>query len=299
MYCSNQPFVVNELVTKVERHGQAMWAELEAEQQTPLVNIRRSPNQFEVPPPLPAMDEPDVYVLQPDTMQVNTRKNYVRDRMRAALIYISQYMETKQMMKENKYNNEDLLVRLRAIFGCVDQIRDRIDKALQQDDTHRRKREMRFLLLPNRFPRPKSMEQGDITVWINWIQEKTETIMNQLEEEKDARSDPDDPFNGTANGIFLPLQDPLSLPPSVQTPRRNEHISKHRETFQNSRESIREVITVGRDKTENDAVTPTQGEPCKLREHSRESLDPMRSIRNLHIQQRQNRHSAQERNQNS
>ena len=72
-----------------------MWAELEAEQQTPLVNIRRSPNQFEVPPPLPAMDEPDVYVLQPDVMQVNTRKNYVRDRMRAALIYISEYMETK------------------------------------------------------------------------------------------------------------------------------------------------------------------------------------------------------------
>ena len=95
LYCSNQPFVVNELVTKVEHQGQAMWAELEAEQQTPLVNIRRSPNQFEVPPPLPAMDEPDVYVLQPDVMQVNTRKNYVRDQMRAALIYISEYMETK------------------------------------------------------------------------------------------------------------------------------------------------------------------------------------------------------------
>ena len=73
------------------------------------------------------------------------------------------------MMKENKYNNEDLLVRLRAVFGHVDQIRDRIDRALQQDDAHRRKREMRFLLLPNRFPRPESMEQGDITVWINWI----------------------------------------------------------------------------------------------------------------------------------
>ena len=40
-----------------------------------------------------------------------------------------------------------------------------------------------------------------------------------------------------------------------------------------------------------------QGEPCKFREHSRESLDPMASIRNLHIQQRQNRHSTQELNQ--
>ena len=78
------------MIPKVERHGQAMWAELEAEEQTPFVDIRRSPRQFEVPPLLPAMDEPAVYVLHPDVMQVNTRKNYVRDRMRAVLIYISE-----------------------------------------------------------------------------------------------------------------------------------------------------------------------------------------------------------------
>ena len=144
LYCSNQPFMVNDLVSKVERHGQVMWAELEAEQQTPLVDIRRATTQFEVPPPLPAMDKPAVYVLHPDVMQVNTRKNYVRDRMRAALIYISEYMETKHMMTEGRYNNEELLVRLRAVFGHVDQVRDHIDRALQQDDAHCRKRDMRF-----------------------------------------------------------------------------------------------------------------------------------------------------------
>ena len=48
------------------------------------------------------------------------------------------------MMKENRYSNEDLLVRLRAIFGHVDQVRDCIDRALQQDNAHRRKRDMRF-----------------------------------------------------------------------------------------------------------------------------------------------------------
>ena len=211
--------MVNDLIAKVERHGQAMWVELEAEQQTPLVNIRRSPKQFEVPPPLPAMDEPAVYILHPDVMQVDTRKNYVRDRMRAALIYISEYMETRRMMTENKYNNDELLMRLRAVFGRVDQVRDHIDRALQQDDAHHRKRDMRFLLLPTRFPRPESMGQGDGTVWTNWICEETEEIMKQLEEERDSRSDLDDPFNGTANGVFLPLQDPLSLPPPVQTPK--------------------------------------------------------------------------------
>ena len=135
------------------------------------------------------------------------------------------------MMTEGRYNNEELLVRLRAVFGHVDQVRDHIDRALQQDDAHRRKRDMRFLLLPTRFPRPESMEQGDIAVWTNWICEETEEIMKQLEEERDSRSNPDDPFNGTANGVFLPLQDPLSIPPPVQTPKRHKNNSKNREPF--------------------------------------------------------------------
>ena len=299
LYCSNKPFVINDLIPKVERQGQAIWTELEAEEQTPLVNIRRSPGRFEVPPPLPAMDEPAVYVLHPDVMQVNTRKNYVRDRMRAALIYISEYEETKRMMTEGRYNNEELLVRLRAVFGRVDQVRHHIDIALQQDDTHRRKRNMRFLILPTRFPKPESMGQGDIAVWTNWIREETDEIMKQLEEERDSRSDPDDPFNGTANGVFLPLQDPLSLPPPVQTPKRQENNSENSELSQNSRENVGIQNIVRRDDRKKETVTPAQGESREFREHSRESLDPMESIRNLHMQQRQNRRSTQEPNKNT
>ena len=179
LYCSSKPFVINDLIPKVERQGQAVWAELETEDQTPLVNIRRSPGRFEVPPPLPVMDEPAMYVLHPDVMQINTRKNYVRDRMRATLIYVSEYAETKRMMMEGRYNNDDLLVRLRAVFGRVDQVRHHIDVALQQDDAHCRKRNMRFLVFPTRFPRPESMSQGDTTVWTNWIREETDEIMKQ------------------------------------------------------------------------------------------------------------------------
>ena len=36
--------------------------------------------------------------------------------MRAALIYISEYLETKRMMTEGRYNNEELLLRLRAVL---------------------------------------------------------------------------------------------------------------------------------------------------------------------------------------
>ena len=275
LYCSDKPFVINDLIPKVERQGQAVWAELEAEDQTPLVNIRRSPGRFEVPPPLPVMDEPAVYVLHPDVMQINTRKNYVRDRMRAALIYVSEYAETKRMMTEGRYNNDDLLVRLRAVFGRVDQVRHHIDIALQQDDAHRRKRNMRFLVLPTRFPRPENMAQGDISVWTNWIREETDEIMKQLEEERHSRSDPDDPFSGTANGVFQPLQDPLSLPPPVQTPKRQGNNSEDLEHSQNSRKNVRKHNTASREERRNKTVTSAQGEPREFREHSRESLDPM------------------------
>ena len=90
---------------------------------------------------------------------------------------------------------------------------------------------MRFLILPTRFPRPESMGQGDIAVRMNWICEETDEIMRQLEEERDSRSDPDDPFNGTANGVFLPLQDPFLLPPPVQTPKRQEKITATIQNF--------------------------------------------------------------------
>ena len=201
------------------------------------------------------------------------------------------------MMTEGRYNNDELLLRLRAVFGRVDEVRDHIDRALQQDDAHCRKRDMKFLILPTRFPRPESMGQGDVTVWTNWIREETDEIMKQSEEERDSRSDPDDPFNGTANGVFRPLQDPLSLPPPVQTPKRQENNSENTESSQNSREHVGRRNTARRDERTNEVVTPTQGEPREFREHSRESPDPMASIRNLHIQQRQNRGSVQELNQ--
>ena len=141
------------------------------------------------------------------------------------------------------------------------------------------------------------MGQGDIAVWTNWIREETDEIMKQLEEERDSRSDPDDPFNGTANGVFQPLQDLLSLPPPAQTPKRQGNNSEDSEHFQNSREYVGKQNTVSKVEKRNETVTPAQREPREFREHSRESLDPMASICNLHIQQRQNRRSMQELNQ--
>ena len=156
---------------------------------------------------------------------------------------------------------------------------------------------MRFLILPTRFPRPGSMGQDDIAVWTNWIHEEMDKIMKQLEEERDSRSDPDGPFNGTPNGVFLALQDMLSLPPPVQTPKRQEISSENSEPSQNLWEKVGKQNIVKRDVRQNEVITPMQGESWEFQEHSRESLDPMASIHNLHMQQRQNQRSTQELNQ--
>ena len=64
--------------------------------------------------------------------------------------------------------------------------------------------------------------------------------------------------------------------------------SENSEHSQNSPENVRKQNIVRQEGRTTKAVTPTQGESCEFREHSRESLDPMASIRNLHTQQRQN-----------
>ena len=139
---------------------------------------------------------------------------------------------------------------------------------------------MRFLLLPTRFPRPESMGQGDIIVWTNWIREETETIMNQLEEEHDDRGDPDDPFNGTANGIFQPLQNnlALALASPIQTAKRQENGSKHSKSLRKSMRSGQEMCTAGMNREKNEAKIQTQGVLHELSKHLLESLDYMQSI---------------------
>ena len=58
-----------------------MQAELDTGEQTSVVDLKTTPSQFDKPPPIPALDDPTVYILHPDVMQMNTRKNYVLDQM--------------------------------------------------------------------------------------------------------------------------------------------------------------------------------------------------------------------------
>ena len=99
-----------------------------------------------------------------------------------------------------------------VVFGRVDAIRRRIDEALENDDMHRRRRDMRVLPLPKNFPQPQSMGQSPVPTWIRWIREESEQIVGDLEEEIKRQKDPDDPFDGMASGIFEPLEHDTRAP---------------------------------------------------------------------------------------
>ena len=58
--------------------------------------------------------------------------------------------------------------------------------------------------------------------WTRWIREESESIVSDLEEEIQRRKDLDDPFDGTASGIFELLEHDtrallIPLPEETQT----------------------------------------------------------------------------------
>ena len=120
------------------------------------------------------MGDPEVYVRYPDAMPPLTRRNYVRDRTQSALMYILEYGQTEAMINDGIYDKSDIHQRLRVVFGRVDAIRRRIDDALENDDMHRRRRDMCVLPLPRNFPQPQSMGQSLVPTWIRWIREESE-----------------------------------------------------------------------------------------------------------------------------
>ena len=91
-YCSPQPFVMSELTAMTTRCCAALKMDLEQEQQTSVIQSSgaRRDNTV-ILPPLPLMPKPDAYVQQLDVMTPNMRRNYVRDQLQAALMYITEY----------------------------------------------------------------------------------------------------------------------------------------------------------------------------------------------------------------
>ena len=121
-------------------------------------------------------------------------------------MYITEYETAQQWERDWKYDKQQVLQGLQIIYGKADKVKQRIDTALNNDDIHRRRRVMHPLGLPKRFPVPQNMKNCPIATWITWIREESNELIAAIDEENVRRRDPDDPFDGTASGIFAPLQ---------------------------------------------------------------------------------------------
>ena len=55
-------------------------------------------------------------------------------------------------------------------------------------------------------PNHSPWDNSPVPTWIRWIREESKRIVSKLEEEIKRRNDPDDPFDGTASGIYEPLE---------------------------------------------------------------------------------------------
>ena len=114
--------------------------------------------------------------------------------MQAALTYITEYETAQEWECDPQYDKQQVLQWLQIIYGKADQVKQRIETALNNDDIHHRRRVMHPLGLPKHFPVPQNMKNCPIATWITWIRDESNELIAAIEEENVRRRDPDDPL---------------------------------------------------------------------------------------------------------
>ena len=74
-------------------------------------------------PPLPRIENPELYTIHDEPMPLRIRHTYIRDQTRNAHTYIIEYSATLEMLKERRYITEELWDRLRMVYRRVDAVR--------------------------------------------------------------------------------------------------------------------------------------------------------------------------------
>ena len=203
--CQHHPFNLNILGGTIVQAGQRFRDEISSMEQTRVVSMSNTTDNWAKPPEIPSLGAPVMYITYPDVMPLEMRKRYVKDRAQAGVTYIAEHSHTVTLKGENRYHPGMLDTRLNIIFGRAQAIKEKIDEALRMDDTHRRRRNMRELTAPTRFPDPTSMDRASDDEWLRWMRHEMYTLVEALDEEARARQDDNDPFNGMAGGVFQPL----------------------------------------------------------------------------------------------
>ena len=156
-------------------------------------------------------------------MSPTMRKNYIKDRAQAAVTYITEYGNTALWSLENLAPLHKLTQRLQVMSGRVDAVRKAVDKVIEKDDEIRRKKCMRYLKPPKRFPRPEDMESEETATWINWIHMETQALLEDLNKEIKLQNTADDPF--TKHIIYAPTQ---STQKTIELQDSQQPVRKHK-----------------------------------------------------------------------
>ena len=131
-------------------------------------------------PPLPRIDNPELYTIHDEPMPLQIRRTYIRDQMRNTHTYIMGYSATLEMVKERRYVVDELWDRLRIVYGRVNVVRRNTDESLATDDRLHRQCGMMEFRSPYRFPDPMEMENSMPPMWIHWISREVNELYNKL-----------------------------------------------------------------------------------------------------------------------
>ena len=195
--CTQNQTPPKELGARIQEASNTYWNRLIANNETSLQrisskDIRRNvlnetaqvptpqPVIMAQPPPLPRIDNQELYTIHDEPMPLQIRRTYIRDWMRNAHMYIMEYSATLEMIKERRYMVDELWDRLRIVYGKVDVVRRNIDESLATDDQLHRQCGMMEFRSPYRFPDLTEMENSMPPTWIQWISREGNKLCNEL-----------------------------------------------------------------------------------------------------------------------
>ena len=204
--CTQSIYPIEELGREIQEASNAYWTKLREANETSLEKLTKfvkrtqhAGNQQKTaptpryvptaqPPPLPRIDNPNLYTIHEEPMPLHIRRTYICDRTRNVHTYIMEYSSTLEMQKEKRYDSDELWSRLRIVFGRANTVKEKIDASLAKDDDLRRRKGLTNFRSPYRFPDPAEMHNSTPQTWIQWISREANELCNELTEVMDQKA---------------------------------------------------------------------------------------------------------------
>ena len=138
--CTQNQTPPEELGAKIQEASNTYWNKLIEKNETSLQrisnkDIRRNvinevaqvptpqPVIMAQPPPLPRIDNQELYKIHDEPMLLQIRQIYIRDQTWNTHTYIMEYSTTLEMVNERRYVMDELWDRFRIVYGGVDAVR--------------------------------------------------------------------------------------------------------------------------------------------------------------------------------